>query len=84
MVDILGAWIAARDLPEQSLLSREQVAAALSELGFKMSVATLASKASRGSGPRYVKFNGRTLYCWADVECGSRLGSSLVSLRPPS
>lgn len=61
MVDISGVWIAAWDLPDDTRLSRDQVAAALCELGYRMSVATLASKASRGSGPPYVKFGAVSL-----------------------
>jgi hypothetical protein len=49
------------------MLFREQAAAALSEIGFRVSPATLASKASRGTGPRYVRFNGRVLYQWRDL-----------------
>jgi hypothetical protein len=64
MIDLGGASIPASDLPDDSLLTRKQVALALTEVGFPISVSTLASKACELSGPPYVKFGSRTLYTW--------------------
>ena len=52
---------------ENALLSRKQAAAALTELGFTTSPATLATKASRGGGPPYQLFGKRPLYRWRDT-----------------
>jgi hypothetical protein len=48
------------------LLTRAQTAAALSECGFPVKPATLATKASRGGGPPYALFGARPLYRWGD------------------
>lgn len=47
---------------ERKRLSRNEIAAALTEAGFPISAATLATMATRGGGPSFVKFNGRALY----------------------
>jgi hypothetical protein len=49
------------------LLSRALAAAALTETGYPVSKATLASKATRGGGPPYRLFGRRPLYRWNDV-----------------
>jgi hypothetical protein len=46
-------------------LSRPELAAALTKAGFKMSPATLATKASRGGGPPMQKWGkSRVTYTW--------------------
>ena len=59
-----------------ALLTREDTAKALTAFGFPTTRATLATKASRGAGPKFRKFGPRPLYRWADaVEWArSRLG----------
>jgi hypothetical protein len=48
-----------------ALLTRDQVAAALTAAGFPISPKTLATKAVRGGGPPYQNFgNRRSLYRW--------------------
>jgi hypothetical protein len=54
-------------LGPDTLLRRKQAAQALSELGYPMSAATLATKASRGGGPAYRRFGRVPLYRWADL-----------------
>jgi hypothetical protein len=49
------------------LLMREQAAAALTERGYKTSKATLATLATRGGGPVFVKYGPRPLYRLADL-----------------
>lgn len=49
------------------LLTRVQVAAALTEAGYLIKPKTLATKATRGGGPPYRVFSGRTLYRWGDA-----------------
>src|SRR3974390_3420477 len=49
-----------------ALLTRKAAAAALTAAGFPTSPATLATKATRGGGPRYRKWSTRPLYRWAD------------------
>jgi hypothetical protein len=48
-------------------LTRRKTADALTEAGFPVKSATLATKATRGGGPPYQKFGTRVLYCWADA-----------------
>jgi hypothetical protein len=50
-----------------TLLRRESCAAALSEAGFPISKATLATKAVRGGGPPFRRFNRVPLYRWGDA-----------------
>jgi hypothetical protein len=50
-----------------TLLTRDGVAAALTDAGFPVSGATLATKATRGGGPPYRLFGRRPLYRWADA-----------------
>lgn len=50
-----------------SLLTRKAVAGALTEAGYPVAAATLATKATRGGGPTYRVFSGRALYRWADA-----------------
>ena len=54
------------DSPD-SLLTRDQTAAALTEVGFPVRAKTLATKATRGGGPPYRKFGLRVLYRWGDA-----------------
>jgi hypothetical protein len=66
--------------PER-LLTREALAEALTEAGFPISKATLATKASRGGGPAYRKYGPRPLYRWADALgwARSKLGPVVTS-----
>jgi hypothetical protein len=61
-------------IPENldTLLSRALTAAALTEAGYPISKATLASKATRGGGPPYRLFGRRPLYRWCDVLAWAR------------
>jgi hypothetical protein len=52
------------NLTEDILLTRADVASALSEAGFPASAATLATKAVPGGGPPYQLFGRRPLYRW--------------------
>ena len=56
------------DLPHpDAKLTREETAEALTAAGYRTSPATLATKASRGGGPKYVLYNGRALYRFGDA-----------------
>ena len=56
-------------IPENpnALLTRSKTADALSEAGFPVKEATLATKATRGGGPPYQRFGSRALYRWGDA-----------------
>jgi hypothetical protein len=56
-------------IPENpnALLTRPKTADALSEAGFPVKEATLATKATRGGGPPYQRFGSRALYRWGDA-----------------
>lgn len=49
------------------LLTRADATAALTEAGYPVAKATLATKATRGGGPPYIVFNGCALYKLADL-----------------
>jgi hypothetical protein len=51
----------------EALLTRKAAALALTEAGFPVSPATLATKAVRGHGPSFRKFGPRPLYRWGDA-----------------
>jgi len=56
------------NLPDDdALLTRDSVAAALTEAGYPISGATLATKATRGGGPPYRLFGRRPLYRWGEA-----------------
>lgn len=59
----------ANSIPETSdaLLTRSRTAEALTEAGFPVKAKTLATKATRGGGPRYCRFGPRVLYRWNDA-----------------
>jgi hypothetical protein len=61
------------------LLTRRQLADALTKAGFPTSPATLATKASRGGGPPYQRYGPRAMYRW-----GSALQWANGLLRSPS
>jgi hypothetical protein len=48
-------------------LTRNAGARALTEAGYPTSPATLATKVSRGGGPKYQLYSGRALYRWSDL-----------------
>lgn len=50
-----------------ALLTRKDCAQALTSVGFPVSFATLATKATRGGGPPYQLFGSRPLYRWGDA-----------------
>jgi hypothetical protein len=66
----------------ETLLTRAALAEALTEAGFPVSRATLATKASRGGGPPFRKFGPRALYQWrlglewAKSKLGPEVGST--------
>jgi hypothetical protein len=68
MVDLRGTAIPVKELADDTLLDRALAAEALSELGFKTTPRTLATQASLGSGPPYLKFGNRALYRWRDLK----------------
>jgi hypothetical protein len=47
-----------------ALLTRDQLASALTAAGFPVRAKTLATMASRGGGPAYMRFGPRVLYRW--------------------
>lgn len=65
--DIRGHHLQMTPDNPDALLARDPVAAALTAVGFSITGATLATKASRGGGPPYRLFNGRALYRWGDA-----------------
>ena len=50
----------------ETLLTRDQVAEALTAAGFPVKAKTLATKATRGGGPPYQRFGARPLYRWGE------------------
>jgi hypothetical protein len=56
-------------------LTRRETAEALTAAGYPISPATLSTMATRGGGPRYVRFNGRALY---DIEEALQWAASRV------
>lgn len=54
-------------LSAETLLSREAAAEALTTAGYITSPSTLATKATRGNGPRYRIFGKRAIYRWGDL-----------------
>jgi hypothetical protein len=54
-------------IDENKLLGRADAAKALTAAGFPVSPATLATRATRGGGPRYRLFGRRPLYRWGDA-----------------
>jgi hypothetical protein len=59
-------------LDEDTLLGRADAARTLTEAGFRISSATLATKATRGGGPPYRLFGRRPLYRWGDALAWAR------------
>jgi hypothetical protein len=64
MVDIGGSLVRAHDLPDDTLLLRGSFAVALTEIGYKISGATLSTMATRGGGPPFSKWGTRAVYHW--------------------
>ena len=73
------------NISPDSMLTRDKSAAVLSELGYPVTKATLATLASRGGGPIYRHFGKRVLYRWSDLtewaeaRCCEAIGSSSES-----
>ena len=64
-----------------TLLTRAAASHALTEAGYPVARATLATLASRGGGPSYRRFGRIPLYRWADLLdwARSRLGPPMRS-----
>jgi hypothetical protein len=60
-------WLVMIPANLDTLLTRAVAAAALTAAGYRVSKATLASKATRGGGPRYRLFGRQPLYRWGDL-----------------
>jgi hypothetical protein len=61
-----------KEISEDALLTREEVAKALTERGFKIAAPTLATRATRGGGPAYQIFNKYAMYRWATTLAWAR------------
>jgi hypothetical protein len=55
------------EIDADALLTREQVAEALTRCGVPYSPKTLSTRACRGGGPPYRRFAKRAIYRWGDV-----------------
>jgi hypothetical protein len=55
------------DLKPDTELTREQLAAALTAIGRPITTATLASMASRRTGPPFVTWGRRPIYTWGSA-----------------
>jgi hypothetical protein len=66
---------------DDALLTRDAVASALTAVGFPISGPTLATKATRGGGPKFQRFGRRPLYRWGDAvaRANSRLSAPVSS-----
>ena len=54
-------------LEPDALLTRDQTATALMAAGFPVRAKTLATKATRGGGPPFLRWGCRPLYRWGDA-----------------
>jgi hypothetical protein len=59
--------MAAKLHDDDTLLTRDMAATALTEAGYPVKSKTLATKATRGGGPPYRLFGVRPLYRWGDA-----------------
>lgn len=57
----------ASELHDETLLTRDMTAVALTEAGYPVKSKTLATKATRGGCPPYRLFGARPLYRWGDA-----------------
>ena len=55
-----------------TLLTRNQAAAALTAVGFPITPKTLAARASKREAPAYQRFGGRVLYKWGDLQAWAK------------
>jgi hypothetical protein len=53
--------------PDDRLLTRSELAEALTKRGYPTPSATLATMASRGGGPKYVLYGRLAMYRWSDA-----------------
>jgi hypothetical protein len=53
-------------MDDDTRLSRKEAAHALTEVSYRITVPTLATLASCGLGPSYIRFGKRTIYRWGD------------------
>jgi hypothetical protein len=58
------AFAAPSDLKPDSELTREQLAAALTAIGRPITTSTLASMASRRTGPPFLTWGRKPIYTW--------------------
>ena len=65
-----------------ALLTREDVATALTAAGYPVASKTLATKATRGGGPPYSLFLGRAIYRWCDALDWARHNTTARSSLP--
>jgi hypothetical protein len=68
-------------LDPNTILHRPAAAAALTAAGYPTAASTLATKATRGGGPRFQKFGKFAVYRWGDLLAWAegRLGPSVTS-----
>jgi hypothetical protein len=59
-------------IDEEVIMTRIDVAEALSRAGYPFSPHTLSTKATRGGGPPYSLFARRALYRWGDALAWAR------------
>lgn len=52
---------------KDTLLLRKDAAIALSAAGYPIAVPTLATMASKGTGPKFRRFGSKTIYRWGDL-----------------
>jgi hypothetical protein len=71
----------AATLDPGTLLTRDQLATALTKAGFPVRPKTLATKATRGGGPVFRRFGTKPLYRWSDALAWAegRLGPAIRS-----
>ena len=55
------------NLTPDAMLTRDKGASALSDIGYPVTKATLATLATRGGGPPYRRFGKRVLYRFRDL-----------------
>jgi hypothetical protein len=72
MTDISHTDRPTGSLAFETLLSRKEAAAALSDLGYPTSYGTLSQAAHNGSGPPYEVYMRRTLYRYGELIAWAR------------
>jgi hypothetical protein len=59
-------------IDDEVIMSRADVAEALTMAGYRVSPSTLSTKVTRGGGPPYSLFARRALYRWGDALAWAR------------